>query len=145
MGNGDLVVIQADTRRLTATLHLGPAGTHQAKASPDGSVLLAAQVPTQALMKLAAEEGHQRWSVVGSLSFAQLHVAPVCSVSATTASAPTCRSTRPVLRSSPDGKSVIIASSGGGGHIYRLDTASDRLDDLGALGASDWQGVASWP
>jgi hypothetical protein len=38
----------------------------------------------------------------------------------------------------PDGKSVMIASSGGGGHIYRLDTRTDALVDLGALGASDW-------
>jgi len=33
---------------------------------------------------------------------------------------------------------VTVASSGSGGHIYRLDTATDTLSDAGTLGAADW-------
>jgi hypothetical protein len=36
------------------------------------------------------------------------------------------------------GRIVTVASSGGGGHIYRLDTSTDTLDDAGTLGAADW-------
>src|SRR5215472_2426556 len=162
MGNGDFDVIDAGSRQLAATLHLGPAGTHQIKSSPDGTTLLAAQVATQSLVKLSADEAHQRWSVTGSLSFAQLHVAPVCSVfrddgrRAYVSLNPTGLAivdvdtmavvdTLPVagfiacgMVKAPDGRSVMIASSGGGGHIYRLDIGTDRLDDIGALGAADW-------
>lgn len=162
MGNGDLAIIQADRRQLAATLHLGRAGTHQAKPSPSGSTLLVAQVPTQTLLKVSADETDRTWSVAGSLSFAPLHVAPVCSIfrddgkrayvslnptglAIVDVETMTIVDTLPVagfiacgMVKSGDGKSVIIASSGGGGHIYRLDTSTDRLNDLGALGASDW-------
>jgi hypothetical protein len=36
------------------------------------------------------------------------------------------------------GRIVTVASSGGGGHLYRLDTTTDTLLDLGTLGAPDW-------
>lgn len=162
MGNGDLDVLGANTRQVVETVHLGPAGTHQAKASPDGSVLLAAQVATQTLIKVAADEAHERWSIAGSLSFAQLGRAPVCTIfrddgrRAYVSLNPTGLAIVDVVTmnlvdvlpvagfiacgmvKAPDGRSVTIASGGGGGHIYRLDTATDRLTDMGALGAPDW-------
>lgn len=162
MGNGDLDVLRADKRRVVESVHLGPAGTHQAKASPDGSFLLAAQVPSQTLVKLAADEAQGRWTIDDSLSFAQLGRAPVCTVfrddgrRAYVSLNPTGLAIVDVVTmklldvlpvagfiacgmvKASDGKSVTIASSGGGGHIYRLDTATDRLSDLGALGAPDW-------
>ena len=162
MGNGDLDVLRADARQVVATLHLGPAGTHQVKPSPDGSVLLAAQVATQTLVKLAADEAHQQWSVAASLSFAQVGRAPVCTIfrddgrrayvslnptglAIVDVAAMQLVDVLPVagfiacgMVKAADGRSVTIASSGGGGHVYRLDTATDRLDDLGALGAPDW-------
>ena len=162
MGNGDVEIINADSRQIVSSVHLGPAGTHQIKPAPDGSVLLAAQVPTQTLVKLTADEAHKTWSVAGSLSFAPIGRAPVCSVfrddgkRAYVSLNPTGLAivdvdgmkvidTLPVagfiacgMVKAPDGKSVMIASSGGGGHIYRLDTRTDALVDLGALGASDW-------
>jgi hypothetical protein len=36
------------------------------------------------------------------------------------------------------GRIVTVASSGGGGHIYRLDTTTDTLVDAGTLSAADW-------
>ena len=46
MRNGDLSIFRADDRQVVQTLHLGPTLTHQAKPSPDGSVLLVAQLAT---------------------------------------------------------------------------------------------------
>lgn len=39
---------------------------------------------------------------------------------------------------SGDGKTVTVAASGSGGHLYRLDTTTDTLADAGTLGAVDW-------
>src|SRR5437879_1965651 len=52
MGNGNLFILRADDRQIVQTLSLGPAGTHQAKASPDGTVLLVAQIPSRTLIKV---------------------------------------------------------------------------------------------
>ena len=38
-----------------------------------------------------------------------------------------------------------MASSGGGGHIYRLDTTTDTLVDAGTLGAADWHSLNMSP
>jgi DNA-binding beta-propeller fold protein YncE len=45
----------------------------------------------------------------------------------------------------PDGQSVVIASSGGGGHVYTLDLTSDQLLDRGTLGAADWHSFNMTP
>src|SRR5687767_14127690 len=79
MRNGDLSILRADDRQVVQTLHLGPTLTHQAKPSPDGSVLLVAQLATMSLIKVAADEAAESWHVVGSLSFVSLGKAPVCS------------------------------------------------------------------
>jgi DNA-binding beta-propeller fold protein YncE len=80
MRNGDLPILRADDRQVVHTLHLGPTLTHQAKPSPDGSVLLVAQLASMSLIKVAADEAAESWQVVGSLSFASLGRAPICSV-----------------------------------------------------------------
>src|SRR5688500_9753326 len=80
MRNGDLSIVRADDRQVVHTLHLGPTLTHQAKPSPDGSVLLVAQLASMSLIKVAADEAAESWQVVGSLSFASLGRAPICSV-----------------------------------------------------------------
>jgi hypothetical protein len=80
MRNGDLSMLRADDRQVVQTLHLGSTLTHQAKPSPDGSLLLVAQIASMSLIKVAADEAAESWQVIGSLSFASLGRAPICSV-----------------------------------------------------------------
>ena len=162
MRNGDLAILRADDRQVVRTLHLGPTLTHQAKPSPDGSVLLVAQIASMTLIKVAADEAAESWHVVGTpLSFA-VGTAPICSVfrddgqrayvsllpsGIAVVDVPTMTriDTLPTdgfvacgMIRSKRGRIITVASSGGGGHIYRLDTATDTLVDAGTLGAADW-------
>jgi DNA-binding beta-propeller fold protein YncE len=162
MGNGNLYILDADSRQVIQTLGLGPAGTHQAKPSPDGSLLLVAQIATNTLLKVAVDEAAQSWTVVASLPFVPLEKSPICTVfrddgqrayvsmlpngiaivdvpsMALLGTLPTDGFVACGMIKSHDGSTVTIASSGGGGHIYRLDTATDTLSDAGTLGAADW-------
>ena len=63
MRNGDLAILRADDRQIVQTLHLGTTLTHQAKPSPDGSVLLVAQLFSMTLIKVAADEAAASWQV----------------------------------------------------------------------------------
>jgi hypothetical protein len=114
------------------------------------------------LIKVAADEAAESWQVIGSLSFASLGRAPICSVfrddgerayvslrpsgiaivdvptmthigTFTTDGFVACG-----MIKSKRGRIVTVSSSGGGGHIYRLDTTTDTLSDAGTLGAADW-------
>lgn len=169
MRNGDLSILRADDRQVVQTLHLGPSLTHQAKPSPDGSVLLVAQIASMTLIKVAADEAAETWHVVGSLSFASLGRAPICSVfrddgerayvslrpsGIAVVDVPTMMHIGILdtdgfvacgMIKSKRGRIVTVASSGGGGHLYRLDTNTDTLDDLGTLGAADWHSFAMSP
>jgi sugar lactone lactonase YvrE len=162
MRNGDLSILRADDRQVVHTLHLGPTLTHQAKPSPDGSVLLVAQLASMSLIKVAADEAAESWQVVGSLSFASLGRAPICSVfrddgerayvslrpsGIAIVDVPTMAHIGTLdtdgfvacgMIKSKRGRIVTVASSGGGGHIYRLDTTTDTLVDADTLGAADW-------
>jgi hypothetical protein len=162
MRNGDLSIFRADDRQVVQTLHLGPTLTHQAKPSPDGSVLLVAQIASMSLIKVAADEAAESWQVVGSLSFASLGRAPICSVfrddgqRAYVSLLPSGIAIVDVLTmthistfttdgfvacgmiKSKRGRIVTVASSGSGGHLYRLDTITDTLSDAGTLSAADW-------
>jgi hypothetical protein len=162
MRNGDLSILRADDRQLVQTLRLGSTLTHQAKPSPDGSVLLVAQIASMSLIKVAADEAAESWQVIGSLSFASLGRAPICSVfrddgeRAYVSLRPTGIAIVDVptmthigtlatdgfvacgMIKSRRGRIVTVASSGSGGHIYRLDTVTDTLSDAGTLGAADW-------
>lgn len=167
MGNGDLYVLRADTRQLIAVLDLGTAGTHQARPSPDGSLLLVAQIATKTLIKVAADEAAEAWSVVGTLP---LEKAPICSVfrddgqrayvsllpdGIAIVDVPTMTRIGTLetdgfvacgMIRSKKGRFITLASSGGGGHIYRLDTADDTvLTSLGSLGAPDWHSFTMSP
>ena len=162
MRNGTLSILRADDRQVVQTLNLGPTLTHQAKPSPDGSVLLVAQIASRTLIKIAADEAAESWQAVGSLSFATLGKPPICSVfrddgqrayvsmlpnGIAIVDVPTMTlvETLPTdgfvacgMIKSKRGRIVTVASSGGGGHIYRLDTETDTLTDAGTLGAPDW-------
>ena len=164
MRNGTLSILRADDRQVVQTLHLGPTLTHQAKPSPDGSVILVAQVATRNLIKISADEAAESWQVVGSLSLASLG-APICSVfrddgqrayvsllpsGLAIVDVPTMTLVGTLatdglaacgLIKSKRGRIVTVASSGGGGHIYRLDTETDTLTDAGTLGAADWHSL----
>ena len=162
MRNGTLSILRADDRHVVQTLNLGPTLTHQAKPSPDGSVLLVAQIASRTLIKIAADEAGESWQVVGSLSFASLGKPPICSVfrddgqrayvsmlpnGIAIVDVPTMTHIGTFatdgfvacgMIKSKRGRIVTVASSGGGGHIYRLDTETDALTDAGTLGAADW-------
>jgi len=162
MRNGTLSILRADDRHVVQTLNLGPTLTHQAKPSPDGSVLLVAQIATRTLIKIAADEAAESWQVVGSLSFASFGKPPVCSVfrddgqrayvsmlpnGIAIVDVPTMTVVGTFatdgfvacgMIKSKRGRIVTVASSGGGGHIYRLNTDTDTLTDAGTLGAADW-------
>jgi hypothetical protein len=45
----------------------------------------------------------------------------------------------------PDADHVVIASSGGGGHIYTLDMTTETLTDRGVLGAASWHSFNMTP
>jgi DNA-binding beta-propeller fold protein YncE len=169
MRNGDLSILRADDRQVVETLHLGPTLTHQAKPSPDGSVLLVAQLASMSVIKVAADEAAESWQETGSLSFASLGRAPICSVfrddgerayvslrpsGIAIVDVPTMTHIGTFdtdgfvacgMIKSKRGRTVTVASSGGGGHIYRLDTATDTLVDSGTLGAADWHSFNMGP
>jgi DNA-binding beta-propeller fold protein YncE len=169
MRNGDLSILRADDRQVVQTLHLGPTLTHQAKPSPDGSVLLVAQLASMTLIKVAVDEAAETWQVVGSLSFASSGRAPVCSVfrddgerayvslrprGIAIVDVPTMMHIGTLdtdgfvacgMIKSKRGRVVTVAASGGGGHFYRLDTTTDTLVDAGTLGAADWHSLNMSP
>lgn len=162
MGNGDLDVIQTGTRRVVNTLHLAPTATHQAKPSPDGSTLLVAQVALKSLIKVSVDEAMQTWQPGAQLSFGAMAKAPICTIfsddgrrafvslnpSGLAIVDVATMSLRNVLATdgfiacgmvkSTDGRTITLAAGGGGGHLYRLDTATEQLSDMGVLGAVDW-------
>jgi DNA-binding beta-propeller fold protein YncE len=80
MGNGNLVVLRADDRKVVSALQLWQAGVHQAKASPDGTTVLVAVVASKTLVRLAAGESNETWTPSGNLSFGSIGKAPVCTV-----------------------------------------------------------------
>jgi sugar lactone lactonase YvrE len=169
MGNGDLFVFRADDRELIRTLDLGPVLTHQAKSSPDGSILFVTQIASSELIKVVVDEAAETWTVDGRLSLAGLGAAPICTVfrddgeRAYVSLRPSGIAIVDVpamslvgtlatdgfvacgMIKSKKGRMVTVASSGGGGHIYRLDTATDTLADAGTLGAPDWHSFAVGP
>src|SRR5215207_10810144 len=164
MGNGDLSIVRADDRQLVAMLDVANAGTHQAKPSPDGSVLLVAQIATQSLIKVAAD-APEAWTVAGKLFFGEHGTTPICTVfrddgqrayvsllpsGIAIVDVPTMEllDTLPTdgfvacgMVAAKDGRTIVVASSGGGGHLYRLDTTTDALMDAGTLRAADWHSL----
>jgi DNA-binding beta-propeller fold protein YncE len=163
MGNGNMIVINATNRQILTSLNFGLTLTHQAKPSPDGSVLLVSQIATKTLFKVIADEATPSWTIVGSLSLLSIMKAPVCSIfrddglrayvslmpsgiAIVDVPSMTLLGTLPTdgfiacgMIKSHDGGTVFIASAGSGGHLYQLDTATDALMDTGhTLGAGSW-------
>jgi DNA-binding beta-propeller fold protein YncE len=162
MGNGDLDILRADERRVVATVKLGAAGTHQAKPSPDGTVVLVSQLASKSLIKVTADPAAETWRVAGALKLEVLGKTPICTVfrddgerayvsllpngiAVVDVATMTLRDTLATdgfvacgMIKAKDGKTVTLAAAGGGGHVYRLDTATDELSDAGTLGAASW-------
>jgi DNA-binding beta-propeller fold protein YncE len=164
VGNGRLNVVRADDRTVVESRAFpsGGADTHEAKAAPDGNVLLVARrAPARTLHKVLANEGAESWTVApDSLTFGA-GVAPVCTVFRSdgqrayvslstggiavvdvgTMTLVTSVGTNGVLgptdglagcnmAESKDGRTVYVASRGGGGHLYKLDTTADTLTEV---------------
>ncbi len=180
LGMGNLIVVRANDRQIVTILSIGMSGTHQAKPSPDGSLLLVANMHDKTLTKVSADEAAESWNILGSMSLAK---PPICTVfrndglrayvsllpsgiAIVDVSTMTLLGTLPTdgfiacgMTKSHDGQTVFIASTGGGdtlcnpmtgvgtcpGHLYRLDTTTDTLTDLGSLDAASWHSFSVLP
>jgi hypothetical protein len=162
MVDGKLYVIDADRRDVVTTLQIGPTLTHQAKPSPNGDTLLVSVLSTRSVVKVAADEDSKTWTVVGSASTAQFGKPPICTIfrndgqrayvslnpsGLAVLDVPTMTFLSEIptdgfiacgMIKSKRGGHAWIASSGSGGHIYKLDMSNDTLSDRGALGAASW-------
>lgn len=162
MTDGNVYVIDANSREVVQTLRVGPTLAHQVKVSPDGATGLVTVIGTKTLTKLLVDESHRSWTLDASLDIgAATGKAPICSVfradsrRAYVSLSPSGLAvvdvaTMTYLREIPtDGfiacgmikqgaDHVVIASAGSGGHIYTLDMATETLADRGALGAPSW-------
>jgi DNA-binding beta-propeller fold protein YncE len=169
MGNGDLVVVGADDREIVAMLNFGPAaGTHQAMPSPDGKTLLVAQIPSRRLIKVAADEESETWTTTGqelvltkspictifrddgkvayvSLLPSGIQAVDVATMTKVGNEIPTDGFVACGMVKERDGKGIMLASSGSGGHIYRLDFATGTLESRGTVGAPDWHSFRMTP
>lgn len=162
LGNGDLTVVRAEDRQIVATLDLGATFTHHAKASPDGSIVLSANPVTGILTKIAADEEAETWSPVASLDvLTATGRGPVCvtyradgarayvslfgsagGIAIVDVATMALLGTWPTIGSvsgcgvanSNDGRTIFLDSSGGTGHFYRLDTATDTLTEDTSFG-----------
>lgn len=169
MGNGSLLVVRADDRQIVATLSFGTQGTHQAMPSPDGGTLLVTQIPSKRLIKVAADEAAETWTPTGqeltfeakspictifrddgALAYVSLLPSGIQAVDVATMTKvgdeiPTDRFVACGMVKEHDGGGIMLASSGSGGHVYRLDFATGTLESRGTLGASDWHSFRMSP
>ncbi|HKW41603.1 MAG TPA: hypothetical protein VJN39_10155 [Gemmatimonadales bacterium] len=162
MTDGNVYVIDANSREIVKTLNVGPTLAHQVKVSPDGATALVAIISTKKVTKLLVDEANRSWSLDASLDVGALTgKAPVCTVFRADSrrafvslnpsgiailDVPTMTYLGQIatdgfiacgmIKSDPD--HVVIASSGGGGHIYTLDLTTETLTDRGVLGAASW-------
>lgn len=164
VGNGDLHVVDVAARRIVSTLDLGAKGTHQARPTPDGRLLLVTQMETKQVVAVDVDEAGRSWTKSRALT---LPKEPICTAYAdggriafvsmkpdglamidTTAMTVTKEiatdgAVQCGLAESPDGRSIYVSSNGTGGHVYRLDPSSGEMTDLGLkLDAKDLHGLA---
>jgi DNA-binding beta-propeller fold protein YncE len=84
VNDGSMRVIRTADRTEVALFPLGviggagDVGTHQARPSPDGQVILVAQIPARKLFKIHADETSETWELVDELDFEPLGAGPVC-------------------------------------------------------------------
>jgi DNA-binding beta-propeller fold protein YncE len=162
MTDGNVYVIDANARQVVQTLNVAPTLAHQVKVSPDGSTALVAIIGIKRLTKLDVDEANRHWSIDASLDVgAATGKAPVCTVfradgkrafvslnpsGIAIVDVPTMTYIGQIatdgfiacgmIKQDPD--HVVIASTGGGGHIYTLDMNTETLTDRGVLGAASW-------
>ena len=162
MTDGNVYIIDANARQVVRTLKVGPTLAHQVKVSPDGATALVAVIGTKTLTKLLVDEANRSWTVDASLDVgAATGKAPVCTVfrgdsqrafvslnpsGIAIVDVPTMTYLGQLatdgflacgmIKSDPD--HAVIASTGGGGHIYTLDMTTETLEDRGVLGAASW-------
>jgi hypothetical protein len=162
MTDGKVYIIDADAREVVQTLTVAPTLAHQVKVSPDGATALVAIIGAKKLTKILVDEANRSWTLDASLDIgAATGKAPVCTVFR-------ADSRRAFVSLNPNGIAivdvpsmtyvgqiatdgfiacgmikqdadhVVIATTGGGGHIYTLDMNSETLTDRGVLGAASW-------
>ena len=162
MTDGNVYVIDANTRQVAQTLNMAPTLAHQVKVSPDGATALVAIIGAKRLTKILVDEANRSWTLDASLDIgAATGKAPVCTVfradsrrafvslnpsGIAVVDVPTMTYLNQIptdgfiacgmIKSDPD--HVVIASSGSGGHIYTLDMNAETMTDRGALGAASW-------
>jgi DNA-binding beta-propeller fold protein YncE len=162
MTDGNVYVIDANARQVVQTLKVAPTLAHQVKVSPDGQTALVAIIGSKKLTKLLVDEANRSWSIDASLDVgAATGKAPVCTVfradgqrafislnpsGIAIVDVPTMSYVGQIATDGfiacgmikQDADHVVIASTGGGGHIYTLDMTTETLTDRGVLGAASW-------
>lgn len=169
MTDGNVYIIDANERRIVQTINVAPTLAHQVKVSPDGTTALVAIIGAKKLTKLLVDEGNRRWSVDASLDIgAATGKAPVCTVfradsqrafvslnpsGIAVVDVPTMTYVRQIATDGfiacgmikQDADHVVIATTGGGGHIYTFDMTNETLADRGVLGAASWHSFNMTP
>jgi hypothetical protein len=169
MTDGKVYVIDANTREVVQTLSVAPTLAHQVKVSPDGATALVAIIGAKRLTKILVDEANRSWTLDASLDIgAATGAAPICTVFR-------ADSRRAFVSLNPSGIAivdvptmsyvgliptdgfiacgmikqdadhVVIATAGGGGHIYTLDMNTETLTDRGVLGAASWHSFNMTP
>ena len=162
MTDGNVYVIDAASRQVVKTMKVGPTLVHQVKVTPNGSAALVAIIGTKTLAKILVDEPNRSWVQDATLDIgAATGKAPICTVFR-------ADSRRAFVSLNPSGIAVVdvtamtylkeiptdgfvacgmiklddhrvvVASSGGGGHIYTLDMTAETMTDRGTLGAPSW-------
>src|SRR5215207_3855271 len=166
MTDGKVYVIDANTRQIAYSAQLAPTQVHQVKVSPDGATALVSILDTKMVTKMSVDEANRSWAVGLSLNIgATTGKRPVCTVfsadsklafvslnpsgiAVVDVASMTLDSQIPtdgfiacgMVKS--DANHVVVASSGGGGHIYTLDMTTKTLTSRGVLGATSWHSLA---
>jgi hypothetical protein len=169
MTDGKVYVIDANTREVVQTLSVAPTLAHQVKVSPDGATALVAIIGAKVLRKILVDEANRSWTLDASLDIgAATGKAPICTVfradsrrafvslnpsGLAIVDVPTMTYVGQIATDGfiacgmikQDADHVVIASTGGGGHIYTLDMNTETLTDRGVLGAPSWHSFNMTP
>ena len=161
MTDGNVYVIDANTRQVVKSFHVAPTLAHQVKVSPDGATALVSIISTKTVTKILVDEANRSWSLGASLDLGAVGKAPVCTVfradsrrafvslnpsGIAVVDVPTMTYLGQIATDGfiacgmikRDADHVVIASTGGGGHIYTLDMTTETMTDRGVLGAASW-------
>jgi hypothetical protein len=162
MTDGNVYIIDANTRQVVETLNVAPTLAHQIKVSPDGATALVAIIGAKKLTKLLVDEANRSWSIDASVDIgAATNKAPVCTAfradsrrafvslnpsGIAIVDVPTMTYIGQIATDGfiacgmikQDADHVVIATTGSGGHIYTLDMNTETLTDRGVLGAASW-------